>query len=65
MRGATSQDDPMGANDKGGFYWLYAYVVGGRAELEEAGTDRCGRTVWHVYVNRVWVNGALVRCGFA
>ncbi|MCH8021690.1 thermonuclease family protein [candidate division KSB1 bacterium] len=44
---------------------LEGYVRGKTVEVEEFDVDQYGRVVGHVYVGNFWVNGELVRNGFA
>ena len=44
---------------------LEGYVRGKTVEVEEFDVDQYGRIVGHVYVGNLWVNGELVRNGFA
>lgn len=44
---------------------LENYVAGKEVEVEEFDVDQYGRVVGHVYQDDVWVNGELVRGGYA
>jgi len=44
---------------------LEGYVRGKTVEVEEFDVDQYGRVVGYVYVGNFWVNGELVRNGFA
>lgn len=44
---------------------LEKLVAGKKVLVEEFDRDQYGRIVGHVYVNDVWVNGALVKEGYA
>lgn len=44
---------------------LEEYVAGKRVSVEEFDRDKYGRVVGHVYINDTWVNGALVKEGYA
>ena len=44
---------------------LEKYVAGKQVSVEEFDRDRYGRVVGHVYINDVWINGALVKKGYA
>lgn len=44
---------------------LEDYVAGKRVTVEEFDRDQYGRVVGHVYINDSWINGALVKDGYA
>lgn len=59
------------APERGQPFWrksreaLADYVAGKEVTVEEFDVDRYGRIVGHVYVRDLWVNGELVRGGYA
>jgi endonuclease YncB( thermonuclease family) len=44
---------------------LENHVSGKQVSVEEFDRDQYGRIVGHVYINDIWINGALVKQGYA
>ena len=59
------------APERGQPFWrkskeaLANYVAGKEVRVEEFDVDQYGRVVGHVYFGKLWVNGELVRGGYA